>query len=50
MEVMPVSKIDDRTYAVGKIAKLLRRLYREEVKAYISDVKAEGPSLWAENQ
>lgn len=50
MEVMPVSKIDDRTYAVGNIAKLLRRLYREEVKAYISDVKTEGPSLWGENE
>jgi branched-chain amino acid aminotransferase len=50
MEVMPVSKIDDRTYAVGNIAKFLHRLYREEVKAYISDVKAEGPSLWGENE
>jgi branched-chain amino acid aminotransferase len=50
MEVMPVSKIDDRTYAVGSISKLLHKLYGEEVKAYISDVKAEGPSLWGENQ
>ena len=50
MEVMPVSKIDDQTYPVGNIAKLLLGLYREEVKAYISDVKAEGPSLWGENE
>lgn len=50
MEVMPVSKIDDQTYAVGNITKLLRGLYKEEVKAYISDVKAEGPSLWGENE
>jgi branched-chain amino acid aminotransferase len=50
MEVMPVSKIDDRTFAVGNIAKLLRKLYRKEVEAYISDVKAEGPSLWGENE
>jgi branched-chain amino acid aminotransferase len=50
MEVMPVSKIDDRTYAVGNMAKFLRGLYQKEVEAYISDVKAEGPSLWGENQ
>ena len=48
MEVMPVSKIDDRIYPVGKIAKLLRKLYRQEVKAYVADTKSEGPSLWAE--
>ena len=48
MEVMPVSKIDDRTYPVGKISKLLRKLYRQEVKAYVADTKSEGPSLWAE--
>jgi len=50
MEVMPVSNIDDRRYTVGSVSKLLRKLYREEVNAYISDVKAEGPSLWGENQ
>jgi branched-chain amino acid aminotransferase len=50
MEVMPVSRIDDRTYPVGKIAKLLRKLYRKEVRAYVSDIKSEGPSLWAENE
>jgi branched-chain amino acid aminotransferase len=50
MEVMPVSKIDDRAYAVGNMAKLLRGLYRDEVKASISDAKSEGPSLWGENE
>ena len=50
MEVMPVSKLDDRTYPVGKIAKLLRKLYRHEVKAYVADVKSEGPSLWGRNE
>ena len=50
MEVMPVSKIDDRIYPVGKISKLLRKLYRQEVRAYVADTKSEGPSLWAENE
>lgn len=48
MEVMPVSKVDDRSYAVGKIAKLLRKTYKQEVKVYVSDIKAQGPSLWGE--
>jgi branched-chain amino acid aminotransferase len=47
-EVMPVSRVDDRKYAVGSIAKLLRRVYRQEVKAYVSDTKAQGPSIWGE--
>jgi len=50
MEVMPVSKIDDREYAVGDITKLLHKLYRQEVNAYIANIKAEGPSLWGENE
>ena len=50
MEVMPVSKLDDRIYPAGKIAKLLRKLYRQEVNAYIKDTKAAGPSLWAKNE
>lgn len=50
MEVMPVSKLDDRTYPVGKIAKFLRKLYRHEVKAYVADVKSEGPSLWGRSE
>jgi branched-chain amino acid aminotransferase len=49
MEVMPVSGVDDRRYAVGSVAKTLRRIYRQEVSAYVSTVKAEGPSLWAQN-
>lgn len=47
-EVMPVSKVDDRRYAIGETAKLLRKLYRDEVSAYVSDIKSKGPSLWAE--
>ena len=47
-EVMPVSRVDDRKYVVGSIAKLLRRAYRQEVKAYVSDTKAQGPSIWGE--
>ena len=50
MEVMPVSEIDDQAYAAGDITRLLRRLYRKEVEAYVSYVKAEGPSLWGENE
>lgn len=46
MEVMPVSAVDSQTYPVGKIARLLRKIYRRGVNAYISNVKAEGPSLW----
>ncbi|MFZ5907778.1 MAG: branched-chain-amino-acid transaminase [Nitrospirota bacterium] len=46
MEVMPVAAVDTRRYPVGKIARLLRKLYRREVTAYIARIKAEGPSLW----
>ncbi|HYA11682.1 MAG TPA: aminotransferase class IV [Thermodesulfovibrionales bacterium] len=46
MEVMPISKVDDRKYAVGNITKLLHKAYREEVNTYVTNVKAEGPSLW----
>jgi branched-chain amino acid aminotransferase len=50
LEVMPVSKVDDQMYAVGKIAKLLRGAYRHEVNAYVANVRAEGPSLWGHNE
>ena len=46
LEVMPVSKVDDQVYAVGNITKLLHKAYRKEVKAYVANVKAKGPSLW----
>ncbi len=46
MEVMPVSAVDSITYSVRQFARLLRKLYRREVDAYISNIKAEGPSLW----
>lgn len=48
MEVMPVSMVDDRRFAVGKMSKFLRTLYQQELNAYITQVKATGPSLWAE--
>ncbi len=50
MEVMPVSKIDDQKYTVGNISKSLHKIYRQEVNAYITNVKAAGPSLWAQNE
>jgi len=46
MEAMPVSRIDGVTYRVGEVGKLLRKAYREEVAAYVANVKAAGPSLW----
>jgi branched-chain amino acid aminotransferase len=49
MEVMPVSKVDSQKYTVGKISKLLRTSYRQEVNAYVSNIKAEGPSLWGQS-
>jgi branched-chain amino acid aminotransferase len=49
MEVMPVSKIDEQRYPMGSMSKLLRKIYRQEVKACITNTKAEGPSIWGEN-
>lgn len=46
LEVMPVSKVDNQIYAVGDITKLLHRLYKEEVKVYSENIKAESPSIW----
>jgi branched-chain amino acid aminotransferase len=46
LEVMPVSKIGDQKYTVGNITKLLHNAYREEVRAHVANIKAEGPSLW----
>jgi branched-chain amino acid aminotransferase len=49
MEVMPVSNVDAQKYSVGGLSKLLRKSYRQEVNSYISNIKAEGPSLWGQN-
>jgi branched-chain amino acid aminotransferase len=46
MEVMPISRVDDQQYTVGNITKLLHNAYRDEINAYVANVKAEGPSLW----
>jgi branched-chain amino acid aminotransferase len=50
MEVMPVSQVDAEHFTVGNVAKLLRTRYHQEVNAYVAEVKAEGPSLWADNE
>jgi branched-chain amino acid aminotransferase len=46
MEVMPISRVDDQKYTVGNITKLLHKAYRDEVNAYVANIKSEGPSLW----
>ncbi len=46
MEVMPVGQLDAVRYRVGEVAGLLHRAYRAEVKAYVTNVKGSGPSLW----
>lgn len=48
IEIMPVSRVDDQEYAVGKITKFLHKAYRDEVDAYVKNVKAEGASLWGQ--
>jgi branched-chain amino acid aminotransferase len=50
LEVMPVSKVDDKIYSVGNITKLLHKAYRQEVNSYVSNVKAKGPSIWGQNE
>jgi len=45
MEVMPVSSVDERQYSVGGMAKLLRGLYRAEVKAYAADIRSKGEAI-----
>lgn len=47
MEAMPVSSINSQHYRVGTIAKMLRKAYQQEVTAYITQMKTEGPSLWS---
>lgn len=46
MEVMPVSQVDDAKYRIGDVARLLRKSYRDEVRAYVANIKGDGPSLW----
>jgi branched-chain amino acid aminotransferase len=46
MEVMPVSRIDGVRYGVGKTARHLRKIYREEVRAYVTNAKGSSPALW----
>jgi branched-chain amino acid aminotransferase len=49
LEVMPVSKIDKSQYNVGNVAKFLHKVYRQEVNAYVANLKAEEPSIWGSN-
>ncbi|GAB4416118.1 MAG: hypothetical protein OHK0032_12210 [Thermodesulfovibrionales bacterium] len=46
IEVMPVCEVDEVRYRVGDVSRLLRRVYRDEVRAYVANVKGSGPSLW----
>lgn len=46
IEVMPVSQVDAVRYRVGEIAKRLRKVYADEVAAYVRQMKELGPSLW----
>lgn len=46
MEVMPVRKVDERSYPVGHITTLLMKAYGREVEAYVKDTRGESPSLW----
>jgi branched-chain amino acid aminotransferase len=46
MEVMPVSQVDGVLFPVGEVNRLLHRAYQEEVRAYVANVKGEGPSMW----
>jgi branched-chain amino acid aminotransferase len=36
MEIMPVCKVDSVRYKIGSVTKLLRKAYKENVKAYLS--------------
>ncbi|MBI4823169.1 MAG: aminodeoxychorismate lyase [Nitrospirae bacterium] len=49
MEVMPVSEVNEKKYSVGEITKLLHKAYRQEVWAYVKNIKSKGPSLWGYN-
>lgn len=46
MELMPVRKVNDKKYSVGKIYNFLHKEYKKEVEAYVKDKKGESPSLW----
>jgi len=46
MEVMPVSRIDAVRYDAGKTTRHLRKIYREEVRAFVTNAKGSSPALW----
>lgn len=49
LEVMPVTRLDNRTYRTGALTRLLRRSYKKEVQGYVTLMKTSPPSLWAKN-
>ncbi len=49
LEVMPVTRLDNRTYRTGALTRLLRRSYKKEVQGYVTLMKTSFPSLWAKN-
>lgn len=46
MEVMPVCRVDEVDFNIGEVSKLLRKAYRDDVMAYVANIKGSGPSLW----
>ncbi|MGE5239152.1 MAG: branched-chain-amino-acid transaminase [Chloroflexota bacterium] len=46
MEVTPVAKVDDTSYPVGEVTKLLMKAYVREVAGYVKDRRGESSSLW----
>lgn len=50
IEVMPVKQVDDVHYRAGNASKLLHKAYRNEVDAYVRNMKGRGPSLWGMNE
>ncbi len=46
LEIMPVSRIDKYRYRVGEISRFLHNLYRQEVSAYVSHIKAKGDLIF----
>lgn len=46
VEIMPVCQVDEVKYRVGNVEKLLHKMYRDEVGAYVKNVTGSGPSLW----
>lgn len=46
IELMPIKKVDEVIFPVGGAYRLLHKKFKGDVEAYITDKKAESPSLW----